>query len=88
MPGKGGTRKHGRGGRKAAKSKFGSFAGIIGASEVRKSVRKERRGVRLKHLREARVCTKGCGRKGFSDRRALIRHERKCDGVVNLFEGV
>jgi NADH pyrophosphatase NudC (nudix superfamily) len=75
--GKGGTRKHGRGKRKAERSRFHSFAGIIGESEVRKGLRKIARAARLKARREARVCQK-CGVKGFSDRRELKRHAKRC----------
>lgn len=85
MPGKGGTRKHGRGGRKAAKSRFGSFAGIIGASEVRKAQRKDSRHRRLKALREARFCDK-CSQRGFSDRRSMRRHMLRCTGEVTSVE--
>jgi hypothetical protein len=80
MPGRGGTRKHGRGGRKAAKSRWGSFAGIIGHSEMLKAARGERRRKRLKARRDERKCAK-CGEFGFIDRRSLVRHVKRC-GVV------
>jgi hypothetical protein len=77
--GKGGTRKHGRGKRKAERSRWHSYAGILGNSEARKMARGERRQERLQVRREARVCGR-CGMRGFGDRRALVRHVRGCDG--------
>ena len=81
--GKGGTRKHGRGKRKAERSRWHSYAGIIGASDAKRMQRGERRKARLKALRDYRHCDK-CGTKGFSDRRALRRHMKRCDGFIDV----
>ena len=79
--GKGGTRKTGRGKRKVAKSRFMSYAGIFGASEIRRVGRKQTRELRLERRAAARWCRK-CGLRGFRGRRQLLRHVKRCQVVI------
>ncbi len=61
-------RKHGRGTRKVTKSRFGSYAGLIGASEERK---------RLRMIsREARIARRVAKRGGFHSVRAARRFKQ------------
>jgi hypothetical protein len=60
------NRKHGRGTRKVTKSRFHSYAGLIGASEERKHLRML--------SRKARFVRRAAARGGFSSARAYRRN--------------
>ena len=70
-------RKIGTGKLKVSHSRFGTYAGVIAHSEMRKRNRITARSIRLLRLAEKRVCIQ-CGRKGFRDSRALRRHRNNC----------